>query len=1834
MTRRTTFSFLLLLVGSLFANVWALEPNGDGVYEISSAQDFVDFATLVNGGQYDAKAVMTKDIDMTGADASVFPIGGSDTGVRYVGTFDGQGHKFSNLVLENVETTNYGVFNTGSGVVLRNFYLDATCSITGGELVGLVGRHDGAGEFTNIGNCGAVTGEGNNVAGLIGALWGAGKGTTVETVFNCCWTTGPVTTKEYHAKNTDCGAISGWFNNGKFVLNGCWTMSEVAFPKSEGLYVLRYGGGAAITYDGCYSLHGSQPNFGSLSGLTLDDLSTGAVAYRLNGDQSVIRWYQTLGEDLMPVTDATHKQVYLTTDRRCDGLPKGDAVYSNSPGGTQDAHHFVDGFCTGCGLFDATFMAPDAEGWYTIQNGTQLKWFALKANRGNTDGAGDQFYARLTADIDMTGVEGWEPIGTAAVPYKGTFDGQGHAITGFHMTAVADYGGLFGQVVDATVANFSIAGKLVCAGNANGAVAYASNSTLSNIHSLLEVDAMAADVKHTGGVVGEAWNSTHVVRCAFSGTLEVGSSNHDCFGGVCGYTDTGWFDNCANYGRVAFLRSNCYAGGILGYVNNTSTKGLHNCLGVGEVVFMGEGSPDYGGALVGRLRSYTASNFGTNYWLEGSAPGATGDSSLGKVVAVTAEQLADGSIAWVLNGKSFLDPVWFQTIGTDATPLLAQDHAVVYANDKGYAHVDPADENTYYTFRAYMMDRETRYLEEVVAAQEDVDAYQAVVDFWETIESFGDFCESYVATADVRNAVKASADAYKAYIEACENAIKYMDENGLTGAGRHVLETYLETKAEPSEDYPNGTYLYIIEARALNTEAVTAETAFVNALLEQAIAANIVAGTEVTKLMVNPDFANGFEGWTTTYEGGSITTGGETSLMTLARGLNNTTFDFHQTLTEMPNGIYMVTANGMFRPTSDVTSEFYAGQLYMNGTANYFMAPGEDLVSDEEAQDGVNCHLSDDARYEYADVAGYVPGSLVGCSYAYSAGRYMNYCAVEVKDSTLTVGVRNLGNGLASSWLPFGNLHVYYLGTPDEAAEALAPVLEGFAARATTVINYAWSDGGDYAQFPNISEALKGQLTEAVEAAGAATTGGEKMDLINRFSSLFADVHDCRLAYIQLASVAENMMTYVDNLHTAGLLSDEDSKMWTERTVAAWKAYSDGRVSAQEARELAEELSVIDNVLPMKDGYYQLASTEDVNTFAVLVSCGLKNAKGQLTADVDLSVIEEITPIGIDSHPFSGVFDGQGHKITGFHMSTTTGKTGFFGYVVNAEIRNFSISGTLTCPGGGTGMGVIGWAEGTTISDVHSAVEISVTGDDVHHVGGIVGGLRTGSSIYRSTFSGSLNISANDHDCFGGVVAYTNEYCRIVNCANYGDVTFTSTDGYVGGICGYLNNNSFGALAGCLNMGQVKMADGSKPTYGGAIMGRLRSYPAGTFYSNYWLEGSAAVGTGQTAESSCVAVSAEQLKSGAVCYGLNLGQEQPAWFQTLGEDELPVLDNTHKQVYRAADGTYTNEFVETHEGTEEDPFVVKSAFDLVNLSSQFVAGRMNYVVMEADVDMADVTDWKPLFNYPAATDEFTYPFIDFDGQNHVIRNLTSKTDGAYDYPGLFGVLCGNVRNLGVENADVASTGGTGILAGYLGHSKYGKPCYVENVWVTGKLEATGYCGGMFGNIGGESHITNCYANVEVTGASDLTGGIVGRVRAQLELTNVYAAGTVNRGGGIIGGGHQDATPMGRFTNVAVWNNTEKNFGPTREGDVQSGILYYDGTNFADLQSQVVAWDPAVWSCDMAEGSYPVLKAFTTGIGSISAPARSGDIYDLSGRKLMIAPQKGMYIMNGKKVLVK
>lgn len=59
---------LLALFGSAAWNSASavLTQDGEGTYLITSPQDLVDFATLVNGGTLDANAKLQNDIDMTG----------------------------------------------------------------------------------------------------------------------------------------------------------------------------------------------------------------------------------------------------------------------------------------------------------------------------------------------------------------------------------------------------------------------------------------------------------------------------------------------------------------------------------------------------------------------------------------------------------------------------------------------------------------------------------------------------------------------------------------------------------------------------------------------------------------------------------------------------------------------------------------------------------------------------------------------------------------------------------------------------------------------------------------------------------------------------------------------------------------------------------------------------------------------------------------------------------------------------------------------------------------------------------------------------------------------------------------------------------------------------------------------------------------------------------------------------------------------------------------------------------------------------------------------------------------------------------------------------------------------------------------------------------------------------------------------------------------------------------------------------------------------------------------------------------------------------------------
>ena len=1796
--------FLTALLGLPGTNAWA-----QTTYEIGTAQDLVAFAEAVKGGETGANAVLTADITLS--EAWTVPIGVSNG--QYTGTFDGQGHKITGFEATS-ESNGGGFFGYANGATIKNFSIDGKLTATGGtgsgvvgwatsctiseihstltidvpvsgvhHVAGVVGSAQGSNTITGCTFAGTMSveiGSTDNFAGIAAYLRGD------DSVLFCA-NYGTITFSDI---SCTAGGIVGYINNATSFVKGCLNTGSLIFNSESGAEP-NWGGaivGRLRTHDaakltGNYWLEGSATGgtkdntLASAVCFTADQLPTGEVCYGLNGDQSEIGWYQTIGTDDAPVLDATHAQVYLNAHLHCNGEAYEGYSFSNTnQENIRDEHDFVDGFCSYCHLFDENFLTPNADGYYEIGNASQFIWFASKVNAGAYNAN-----AILIDDIDMTDADiSVFPIGTGGENdgkrYVGTFDGQGHRFSNFLLVnpSAANNFGIFNTYTGVVLKNFGLDNTCGIEGKELVGIVgrHDGGGTFEGVGNCANVTGKNNNIGgFFGGVFGAPSNKQEVIikNCWTTGTIlttNTSASNYKDCGAL-----SGWFNN-------AIVTIEGFW--TIAEVTNPKADNMY-------VYRNGNGA------------SFTIKNCFSKYGAQS------------KFQSLTDEQLASGEIAWKLNGESFVDAVWRQDLKEDEEfPMPFGKGPVVYQVLGDYECVSPDDPDSFDSFRNAVVANEEQFLEDVVAYQALTDDYKTAVESWEDIDNFEDFMVAYKASSELKEGIQQSATNYANYIKACESAAAYLEENALEGPWCDFLKTYLEEASEPSTDYPNGTFPYITDYLNLDDEALVAEIAFVNQMLENAIAGGVTSGTDITRLLANSTFADGVEGWETESEGTAITTGGVKEVMPIARGLGNGTFSIYQTLSDMPNGIYMMTANGMFRSGADVTTQFYAGQLFVNGTANYFMSPGEDVISKEDAEPGVNClGEGGDAEFMTEDTEGWVPKSINGCSYAYSAGRYQNFCAGEVTDGNLMVGVRSLGTGMDSDWLPFGNVHVYYLGTPEEANEKLSDVLAAYKERAQVIMNSPFSDEpDDFMQYPNFSEELKDDLSDAIANVDGAATGEEKMALLNTFSALFNEIHACRKAYIAMYEAANKLFDFLDLLVSIELITPEELDGWDDLINETQRHFAAGDISTEEALALAKRLNILDEMLPCVDGVYQIATVGQLKLFSATVNTGTNDVKAVLTADIDMSEVESFEPIGTATTPFKGEFDGQGHKITGFGLydeendeyswNLSGDNQGFFGYASGATIKNFSIEGAFTY-NGGTGVGVIGLATGTKLINIHSALNIVVMVKS-QHIGGVCGHLSENSSATNCSFSGTIKETADSHDCIGGIAAYSNNGVSYTNCANYGTIEFTASSAYAGGICGYVNNNSFTGVFNCLNMGAVVMANGTAPDYGGAIIGRLRDHANSKFENNFLLQGSASKAYGENT-APAETVNAEQLASGEVCYKLNGEQTEINWFQTLGEDEYPVLNDEHKVVYKAQDGSYTNEYVNIPDGSKENPFVVKSAADLAGLLNQLVSGRMNYVVMEDDVDMAGVEDWTPLFNIPDQSNG--YPFIDFDGKGHVIRNLASKTEGAYDYCGLFGVLCGNVRNLGVENADVTCAGGTGILAGYLGHSTYGQTCYVENVWVTGKLTASGYCGALFGNVANESHITNCYANVEVTGSSDLTGGIIGRVRAKIEMNQVYAAGTINRGGGIIGGGQQDATPFGSYNRVAVWNNTENNFGPVREGETLTSILYYDGSNFADLQSQVVAWDPEVWACDMKPGSYPVLKAFAGNNGDLNGDGK-------------------------------
>ena len=171
-----------------------------------------------------------------------------------------------------------------------------------------------------------------------------------------------------------------------------------------------------------------------------------------------------------------------------------------------DHDEFVQGFCTNCGGYEeATF---NEEGYYyEIANAGQLYWFAEYVN--NVDGS---VAAVLVADIAVPETApDWTPIGSLSHIYSGSFNGQGHTISGLYVNQPEwDYVGLFGYVgYNPEVKNLTITDSTFIGNHYVGALAGYGEVTASNIAVVENVTVRGN--AYTGTMVG--YNAGYFSNC-------------------------------------------------------------------------------------------------------------------------------------------------------------------------------------------------------------------------------------------------------------------------------------------------------------------------------------------------------------------------------------------------------------------------------------------------------------------------------------------------------------------------------------------------------------------------------------------------------------------------------------------------------------------------------------------------------------------------------------------------------------------------------------------------------------------------------------------------------------------------------------------------------------------------------------------------------------------------------------------------------------------------------------------------------------------------------------------------------------------------------------------------------------------------------------------------------------------------------------------------------------------------------------------------------------------------------------------------------------------------
>lgn len=306
--------------------------------------------------------------------------------------------------------------------------------------------------------------------------------------------------------------------------------------------------------------------------------------------------------------------------------------------------------------------AGTEENPYLISSEAGLRYLQAQVAAGTTY-AGQ--YLKLTSDIALTGE--WTPIGSSGtLAFGGTFDGDGHSISGMTITdSTLGYVGLFGYTLNGVVIqnvhltdvsiNISDAAQNVYAG---ALVAFIKNNTSGTASSIIDGCTVSGSISITtankvtvvGGLTGFTDQRAAITNCGTDVTVTADSgTGRATVGGLSAWAsiralfmnnyalgDVSVTTTCANYGNV---------GGAFGQVNGI----VYNVYTAGNVTLTSLDTATYKpGAIAGDLAAATYAD--SCYYVGDTAFGAeSGKFNAETIGKKTADEAASEEFAQLLH---------------------------------------------------------------------------------------------------------------------------------------------------------------------------------------------------------------------------------------------------------------------------------------------------------------------------------------------------------------------------------------------------------------------------------------------------------------------------------------------------------------------------------------------------------------------------------------------------------------------------------------------------------------------------------------------------------------------------------------------------------------------------------------------------------------------------------------------------------------------------------------------------------------------------------------------------------------------------------------------------------------------------------------------------------------------------------------------------------------------------------------------------------------------------------------------------------------------------------